>query len=189
VIRSLCAKNTAPVDIHSQLCEVYGEKRSGWPSVSDETIAKVEETMLKDRRVTIQELCEMIPDVSKPCIDKMLTDHLRYAKVCARWVPRLLTETTSGNMLKRPVNFFRPTKPMARNSWTLHWGRDLGPLHDTGNETTIPSVETSRVAEAAEVQTNTVCRQSDGERLLGQEGVIIVRIHACRYNNQCKPLL
>jgi hypothetical protein len=26
VIRFLCAKNTAPVDIHSQLCEVYGEK-------------------------------------------------------------------------------------------------------------------------------------------------------------------
>jgi hypothetical protein len=26
VIRFLCAENTAPVDIHSQLCEVYGEK-------------------------------------------------------------------------------------------------------------------------------------------------------------------
>jgi hypothetical protein len=32
-------------------------------------------------------------------------------------------------------------------------------------------------------------RQSDGERLLGQEGVIVVRIHACRYNNRCGPLL
>lgn len=78
VIRFLCAKNTAPVDIHSKLCEVYREKcasvqhvrkwcrefrdrrtdvhddqRSGRPSVSDETIAKVEETMLKDRTVTV----------------------------------------------------------------------------------------------------------------------------------------
>jgi transposase len=93
VIHFLFAKNTAPVDIHSQLCEVYGEKcmsiqhvrkwcrefkdgrtdvhdkqHSGRPSVSDETIAKVEETMLKDRRVTARELCEMIPDVSKTCI-------------------------------------------------------------------------------------------------------------------------
>jgi hypothetical protein len=51
------------------------------------------------------------------------------------------------------------------------------------------SLETSRVAEAAEVQTDTVFRQSDGKRLLGQEGVIVVRIHACRYNNQCEPLL
>jgi hypothetical protein len=31
-------------------------------------IAKVEETMLKDRRVSVRELCEMIPDVSKTCI-------------------------------------------------------------------------------------------------------------------------
>jgi transposase len=90
VIRILCANKTVPVDIHSQLCEAYEEKcmsvqhvrkwcseckdgrtdvhdeqRSGRPSVLDETIAKVEETMLKDRRVTVRELYEMIPDVSK----------------------------------------------------------------------------------------------------------------------------
>jgi hypothetical protein len=47
---------------------VHDEQRSGWPSVSDEMIAKVEETMLKDRRVSVRELCEMIPDVSKTCI-------------------------------------------------------------------------------------------------------------------------
>jgi hypothetical protein len=99
--------------------DVHDEQRSGQPSVSDETIAKVEETMLKDWRVTVQELCKMIPDVRKTCIDKILTDHLGYAKVCARWVPRMLTKTTSGNVLKRPANFFRPMKPMVRNSWTL----------------------------------------------------------------------
>jgi transposase len=49
----------------------HDEQRSGRPSVSDETIAKVEETMLKDRRVMVRELCEMIPDVSKTCIDKI----------------------------------------------------------------------------------------------------------------------
>jgi hypothetical protein len=78
------------MDIRSQLCEIYGEKcmsvqhmhkwcrefkdgrtdvhdeqRSGWPSVSDEMIAKVEEMMLKDQRVTVRENCEMIPDASK----------------------------------------------------------------------------------------------------------------------------
>jgi transposase len=45
--------------------DVQDEQRSGRPSVSDETLAKVEETMLKDRRMTVRELCEMIPDVSK----------------------------------------------------------------------------------------------------------------------------
>ncbi|CAN8026656.1 unnamed protein product, partial [Ixodes persulcatus] len=105
VIRFLCAKSAAPVGILSQLCEVYGEKcisiqhvrkwcrefkdgcrdvhdeqRSGRPSDSDETIAKVEKTMLKGRRVTVRKLCEMIPDVSRTCIDKILTDHLGYTK-------------------------------------------------------------------------------------------------------------
>jgi hypothetical protein len=56
--------------------DVHDEQRCGRPSVSDETIAKVEEIMLKDRRVTVRELCEMIPDVSKTCIDKILTDYL-----------------------------------------------------------------------------------------------------------------
>lgn len=117
VIRFLSAKNIAPVEIHSQLCEIYGDKcmsvqhvrkwcrefkngrtnvhdeeRSGRPSVSDETIAKVEAAMLSDRRVTVRELSEMIPDVSKTSIDKILTEHLGYAKVCARWVPKMLTE-------------------------------------------------------------------------------------------------
>jgi hypothetical protein len=40
---------------------VHDEQRFGRPSVSDKTIAK-------DRRVTVRELCEMIPDVSKICI-------------------------------------------------------------------------------------------------------------------------
>jgi hypothetical protein len=42
--------------------------------VSDETIAKVEEAMLKDRRVTVRELCEIIPDVSKTCIDHLFPE-------------------------------------------------------------------------------------------------------------------
>jgi transposase len=48
--------------------DVHDEQCSGRPSVSVETIAKVKETMLKDRRVTVREVCEMIPDVSKTCI-------------------------------------------------------------------------------------------------------------------------
>ena len=117
VIRFLSAKNTTPVDIHSQLCEVYGDKcmtikhvrkwckwfkegrkdvhderRSGRPSTSDEMVAQVEKTMLRDRRLTTYELSEMIPDVSKSNIHRILTDKLGYVKVCARWVPRMLSE-------------------------------------------------------------------------------------------------
>ncbi|GFW78916.1 histone-lysine N-methyltransferase SETMAR [Trichonephila clavipes] len=47
--------------------------------------------MLEDRRTTVRELCEKIPEVSKTTIDKILTEHLGYSKVCARWVPKMLT--------------------------------------------------------------------------------------------------
>ena len=78
VIHFLSAKGTTPVDIHRQLCEVYGpqcmdiknmqkwvrefmyrcidihdEQRCGQPLVSAETIAKVEQEMLEDRRVIV----------------------------------------------------------------------------------------------------------------------------------------
>jgi hypothetical protein len=58
--------------------DVHDEQRSGRPSVSDETIAKVEDTMLKDRRVTVRELCEMIPDVSKTCIMRSRSQNQNY---------------------------------------------------------------------------------------------------------------
>ncbi|UYV62358.1 hypothetical protein LAZ67_2000261 [Cordylochernes scorpioides] len=90
VIRFLAAKNNSAKDIHTELCQVYGEgcmssgmvrrwvrefkngrtddhdePRAGRPSVSEETIAKVEAAMLEDRR---------------------------FSKVCAIWVPKMLTE-------------------------------------------------------------------------------------------------
>lgn len=116
VIRFLAAKKKSAKEIHEELCQVYGEEcmssgmvrrwvrdfkngrtdvhdeaRAGRPSVSDETIAKVEAAMLEDRRTTVRELCEKIPEVSKTTIDKILTEHLGYSKVCARWVPKMLT--------------------------------------------------------------------------------------------------
>ncbi|UYV68426.1 hypothetical protein LAZ67_5004288 [Cordylochernes scorpioides] len=117
VIRFLAAKKNSAKDIHTELCQVYGEgcmssgmvrrwvrefknsrtdvhdePRAGRPSVSDENIAKVEAAMLEDRRVTVRKLCDLVPDVSKTTIDKILREHLGYSKVCAIWVPKMLTE-------------------------------------------------------------------------------------------------
>ncbi|UYV68362.1 SLC18A1 [Cordylochernes scorpioides] len=117
VIRFLAAKKNSAKDIHTELCQVYGEgcmssgmvrrwvrefknsrtdvhdePRAGRPSVSDETIAKVEAAMLEDRRITVRKLCDLVPDVSKTTIDKILHEHIGYSKVCAIWVPKMLTE-------------------------------------------------------------------------------------------------
>lgn len=57
--------------------------------------------------MTIQELWEMIPDLSKTCIGKILTDHLGYAKVCARWVPRMLTEEHKRQCIEEACEFLQ----------------------------------------------------------------------------------
>ncbi|UYV71798.1 hypothetical protein LAZ67_9000444 [Cordylochernes scorpioides] len=60
--------------------DIHDEPRAGRPSVSDETVAKVEAAMLEDRRVTVRKLCDLVPDVSKTTIDKNLREHLGYSK-------------------------------------------------------------------------------------------------------------
>ena len=117
VIRFLHAKKLKAVEIHKQLIEIYGEtcisvqhvrkwcrefskgrtdihdeRRSGRPSISDEVVAKIERILLEDRRITIRELAAQVPEVSEKSIDTILTERLGYHKVCARWVPNMLSE-------------------------------------------------------------------------------------------------
>ncbi|GJQ67847.1 hypothetical protein Trydic_g16611 [Trypoxylus dichotomus] len=99
-------RDRAPIRFSSQVritLHVHDEQHSGRPSVSVETIAKVEEAVLKNRRMTARVLYEMIPDVSK---DLHRHNSDRPFRACQGLC----------NVLKRPTNFFRPTKPVARSS-------------------------------------------------------------------------
>lgn len=131
--------------------------------------------MQKDQSITVQELCELIPDVSKTCINKTLTDHLRYAKVCARWVPRMLME--DHNALRWPVNFFPPTKPTARNSRTL-----LSPGTRPG--CTTPHQKRNNNPISGNIKSRRSHSSSNKHLLLPKWWRVffgrVVRIHACR---------
>ena len=72
--------------------EIHDEETSGRPSISNETVAKVEQIMRQDRRITLDDLCLLVPEVSRSTIGRTLTEKLEYRKVCARWVPPMLTE-------------------------------------------------------------------------------------------------
>lgn len=83
------SKGIKPVEIHRQLTEVYGQscmdvknvckwcreftaghtevqnkERSGRPSISDETVVKIEEIMREYWSITLDSLCTLIPQVS-----------------------------------------------------------------------------------------------------------------------------
>ncbi|KAG8293649.1 hypothetical protein J6590_013798 [Homalodisca vitripennis] len=77
VIRYLVVKGKAP--------------RSGRPSIATDELVD-ENTVRDDRRLTLDELSAMFPQISRSLIHETITETLGYRKLSARWVPKQLTE-------------------------------------------------------------------------------------------------
>jgi len=60
--------------------------------ISDDLLQEIKGEISANRRVTIRELHHTIPEVSKTTIDEAVTEKLGYRKLCARWVPKILTD-------------------------------------------------------------------------------------------------
>ena len=69
------------------------EHRCGRPNevTTPETIKKIHKMVLEDRRLKVRELADMA-GISKSAVHRILTGNLDMKKMCARWVPRLLTD-------------------------------------------------------------------------------------------------
>ena len=109
------AENVGPSEIHRRLVTVYGEhvmnaasvrkwctifrngrkdihdaERSGRPSViTDALKQKVNQIIRENRHFTIIEMYEQCPEVSRTVVYEIVTEHLQYRKICARWTRRL----------------------------------------------------------------------------------------------------
>ncbi|GFV65905.1 histone-lysine N-methyltransferase SETMAR [Trichonephila clavipes] len=118
VIRFLTAKNVSVAEIHRQISDVYGpnamssskvhkwvrafkdgrenvhdEPRSDRPSgITDDLVKAVDEKIREDRRFTISTLALEFPNVGRTTLHKVVSEKLKFRKLCARWVPRLVTE-------------------------------------------------------------------------------------------------
>ncbi|UYV70239.1 hypothetical protein LAZ67_7002260 [Cordylochernes scorpioides] len=118
LIRFLNAKNNSPLEIHRQLVEVYGEKcmdiknvqkwcrkfnegrmnvhdeqRSGRPSLPESTVARIDEMVRANRRITLEEIEDGLnEDCSHFSLHKIVSETLGYRKVSARWVDKWLKE-------------------------------------------------------------------------------------------------
>ncbi|KAJ4448394.1 hypothetical protein ANN_10410 [Periplaneta americana] len=106
---SFSRRRTAPIEIHRQLCQVYGpnimskqmmrrwcrqfsegrqsvhdEERSGRPSlINDDRVELVRQCIMKNRRFTITELSSHFPQISRSLLHEIVTKHLLFKKVCA----------------------------------------------------------------------------------------------------------
>ncbi|KAG5330757.1 SETMR methyltransferase, partial [Acromyrmex heyeri] len=68
------------------------ESGRGRPSlITDELTTKIENAICNDRRLTLDELHNLFPEISRSLIHEIVSEKLKFRKVCARWVPRELT--------------------------------------------------------------------------------------------------
>ncbi|KAJ4437856.1 hypothetical protein ANN_13795 [Periplaneta americana] len=117
VIKFFNAKSIAPIEIHRQLCQVYGpnimskqmvrrwcrqfsegrqsvhdEECSGRRSlINDDRVELVRQCIMENRRFTTTELSSHFPQISRSLLHEIVTKHLLFKKVCPRWVPKNLT--------------------------------------------------------------------------------------------------
>lgn len=154
VIRFLNAKGQNAADIHRELCAIYGptvmsegkvrqwcrefregrsnvhdDERSGRPSVqTDDLVERVNEKVRSNRRFTITELAKKFPEVFAKTVHRIVTDKLGYHKLCARWVPKMLTDA------------HKEQRMTAARDFLARWGQDGDDLFShivTGDETWI----------------------------------------------------
>ena len=72
---------------------VHDDPRSGRPSVVNEDLVRaVEEKMWENRRFAITSLSLHFPQIPWSLLHEIVSDKLKFRKLCARWVPKMLTE-------------------------------------------------------------------------------------------------
>lgn len=117
VIKFLTREGATPKDIHERLVKVYGDQapskttvkkwaaefkhgresieddpRSGRPveETSPENCVAVERLVMNDRRLKVDQIAATL-GISHGSVETILHEKLGMSKVCARWVPRMLT--------------------------------------------------------------------------------------------------
>ncbi|KAG5326612.1 SETMR methyltransferase, partial [Pseudoatta argentina] len=134
VIRYLVWKGKTPVEVYNEVKTAYGDKgmnrtsvfkwcrefkngrtsvhddqRSERPSIlTDDIVEKIENALRDDRRLTMDELSAMFPQISRS--QETITETLGYRKLSARWVPKQLTDQHKLNRVEAGQEFLRRYK-------------------------------------------------------------------------------
>ncbi|GFY51940.1 uncharacterized protein TNIN_299271 [Trichonephila inaurata madagascariensis] len=70
--------------------DVHDEQRTS--VISDALLQRTEEAIRAKRRLKLKELHQILPEVSMTTLYEVVIVMLGYRKLCARWVPKMLTE-------------------------------------------------------------------------------------------------
>ncbi|KAG5324974.1 MOS1T transposase, partial [Pseudoatta argentina] len=163
VIRYLIWKGKTPVEVYNEVktaysdksmnrtsvfkwcCEfkngrtsVHDDQRSGRLSIlTDDIVEKIENALRDDRRLTVDELSAMFPQISRSLLYETITETLGCRKLSARWVPKQLTDQHKLNRVEAGQEFLRRYK--------LHGDEFLRSIV-TGDETWVEKIDESTVS-------------------------------------------
>jgi len=73
--------------------------------ISNEILQEFEGEIRGNRRVTLRELHHIIHEVSKTTFHEAVNTKLGYGKLCARWVPKILTDDQKTKWMVSALNF------------------------------------------------------------------------------------
>lgn len=140
--------------------EPLSQDRSGRPSTStsDDNKTKVDSLVRENRRITIREIAEHV-GISIGSVSSIM-ESLGYQKVCARWVPHLLTDEQRQNRvsaclqwrsrLRRegPDNFLRRIVT-CDETWVHHYDPETKQESSVWKHKGSPRVQKARVVKSA----------------------------------------
>jgi hypothetical protein len=60
--------------------------------VNEDLVRAMEEKIQENRRFIISSLSLHFPQISRSLLQEIVSDKLRFQKLCSRWVPKMLTD-------------------------------------------------------------------------------------------------
>ena len=85
---------------------VHDEERSGSSSIiTNDLVELVREQNLENRRFIITELNSYFPQISRSSLNKIVTEHLLFRKLCGSWVPKQLTPELKAKRIESALTF------------------------------------------------------------------------------------
>ncbi|GBM92553.1 hypothetical protein AVEN_185615-1 [Araneus ventricosus] len=74
---------------HTVVHDAGGQGRK--PVSTDDLVQRVDQAIRGNRRFTISGLSDLFPEISRSALYTIVSERLEYRKLCARWVPKMLS--------------------------------------------------------------------------------------------------
>ena len=84
---------------------VMDDQRSGRPaSITSQKVQEIKELLDKERRITIREVSQRV-DCSVGTVHTIIHENLNMRRLCARWIPKMLSECQKAQMVESCQRF------------------------------------------------------------------------------------